>query len=1569
MKRLSLLLASALMLLGSSGVFANEVTHEEGYTYLFNNEIDTNDHDFWVTSGWRHVVGSITSNGNSTYMWYSYSSYGGYNGTGSLTANAQEVYDYSTWTTKEINDLLVTPAVTGETSIYVKSSGSWYGTSSFIQFYKMTKNADGTFTQGDAIEVSANGTTTTDYTSLPSDWVKITIGNFSEPTYVGIRGSYAVMSWFSAGAADIELARALTIKSTSQVNSNPDAKPDGTYDVQVVTTIKNTGDYDLAPGDSAYTVTLLDPNGNSIASHAIDYALAKGATTDHQDTVVFNVSYDQYPRLADNTAYSFQLREDETNRIFSSSIYCLPVPYKPMPNIFDAATSYKDGDTFYFGKINKNTVKTLSIQNDGAQDLNITSISCPEGFSISETSLNVPAHKKKDIELTAFATTEGTHQGAMTLVADSIDPITITLNSEVLDSAKAFIDFEDNKIPTGAYNKNTSWNVAYYAVNGNNYVLQSTTDNGNKFVTPLLTVEPGETFSFDAGRATAYGTYYVKVFYSTDRQNWTLLDSIPAENLSDSAAWKSQWGEVRYALTTFTEDSVPAGNVYLGFTGNNVYIDNIYGFKLAPVAHDILIAEKKLPARVVANHPYTASVTYSNLLADEAAGSYTATIHFGADSAVVSAPALKGGEDTPVSFAITPNFVGTYPVYTTIAFADGYTVTSDTTTVTVTNEVAQERIQVGEAYVNNNANTPLSLYFKNSETMTVYDTDLLKDLPKGAKIVGVTYKGYASANLTTTVNVWMENTTDAPATSMAATDTSMISNMQNIYSGSYSFAAGGSSSDLKDVLTFNLSEPFVYDGNNLRVWVRSEANAYTGTYFQATGEMNHTWGRQSDYHGSFFNSKFAAKNTPVIYLDVERQAPAYSGTVKNEQGETISGAIVKISSGDVLYVDTTDAEGNYSLSVFQDNLSYNVLALAAGYEPYQGTVKLNGDSVQDIVLKAGTGMAIVKENIPAKGEVNSVYTADINVLNDIATDIAAADYTAEFYVNGEAVASATTVDIPSLKDRKLSFSYTPHAEGTFPTYAKVSYNGNEYTTDTADVVIAPESFATPIQVADSTGNLTNSAPWSNGWKQCESVLVYESSLINLPAGTKLTRVRFRGKFNTEETGKEAMSFFIANTNKSISDYTSALELFSDTANMTRVLDATVDSIPYGPTQNNVNIIDVALPDSFIYNGENLVLVFKGNHIGQNDNFISFIADQNGREGGQAWSRNIDYGDISNNNFGESAIPVMYLDADIVYTLSGKVADRSGAPVEGAELKLKSGDVEYYATSDAEGHYNFNVAKNTLKYDLSVSKEGFLPSEKSEIGFDSLNVVLNDTLTRWISASGTVKGSESNPYKPAAVVALAGAQVAISTADATFEPIVTPADGTFSVDSLVEGTEYTVNVSAEGYTDTTFTFTASAPASELGDIVLKSIVKEIKATGKVLGQDVVDGQIADPAPLADATVTVVDANGTEVATTTTAADGTYELTLTEAGVYTITYSHDGYIDSVVTVTAGAEDTTLADVTLITPTVDAISTINANSVKGLKGDVYSVSGQYIGRDVDLKALPRGVYIINGKKVSVK
>lgn len=120
-----------------------------GDVYLvdFNKPIATGNHDFKIASNWKHIVGKYSDiYGDEYFMTYSYRADGGLDGTGALYASRQEAGD--NWSSTKVNDLLVTPLVSGAITLKVKASNASYSYPSFVEIYKI--NEDGT--QGDLIQ-------------------------------------------------------------------------------------------------------------------------------------------------------------------------------------------------------------------------------------------------------------------------------------------------------------------------------------------------------------------------------------------------------------------------------------------------------------------------------------------------------------------------------------------------------------------------------------------------------------------------------------------------------------------------------------------------------------------------------------------------------------------------------------------------------------------------------------------------------------------------------------------------------------------------------------------------------------------------------------------------------------------------------------------------------------------------------------------------------------------------------------------------------------------------------------------------------------------------------------------------------------------------------------------------------------------------------------------------------------------------------------------------------------------------------------------------------------------------
>ena len=92
---------------------------------------------------------------------------------------------------------------------------------------------------------------------------------------------------------------------------------------------------------------------------------------------------------------------------------------------------------------------------------------------------------------------------------------------------------------------------------------------------------------------------------------------------------------------------------------------------------------------------------------------------------------------------------------------------------------------------------------------------------------------------------------------------------------------------------------------------------------------------------------------------------------------------------------------------------------------------------------------------------------------------------------------------------------------------------------------------------------------------------------------------------------------------------------------------------------------------------------------------------------------------------------------------------------------------------------------------------------------------------------------------------------------------------------------------------------------------------------------------------------------------------------QTGITATEFVVENAAEGVYTVTAtvgGDESAESNSVTYGTPTgIDDVTTAEADALK--RGPVYTVDGRMVSRDGDLKKLPKGVYIMGGKKFVVK
>ena len=916
----------------------------QNYTMDFNKSISTTAHDFKVGSGWGHIVDKYTTEGWSSedyYVSYSYSSSDGRDGSGAIKVGSQTIGDDYNYDVGPVNDLLVTPAITGKASIWVKKTSSW--SSSTIKFYAVTLE-NGNYKKGDQIEV--------DIPELSSDWVQINLPEQNNQ-YIGIRAENLYIDDFAADKADIELQKSLLVSKVSYKGKDKvDCDADGKFPVDFEVTITNNGDLDLAEGIEGYSLSVK----NYSKSNAVVYTYPlTGSLAVGQSTTVTISGYANYADYPDRNRYD--VFEDLTNTS-KYGAWIEPVPYKPVLSMRNDDGKVENGSSSYaWGMVNASTDKTFKISNDGAAPLNITKVVVPDGFTTSLAApLTIVAHETKDFTVTMTAEKPGIYSGEFKVSGEGVDDFSFNVSGTVLDPAKYYANFNDDQIPAGAYVED-GWSVEQRdaASSDNPYLLSNgSQDKDNKFVTPLLKVAEGEKMSVDVARTNYYTGgegVYLNVYYSTDRTNWTLARKITANELSEDRAVNYTYYYSK--LKTFVIDNIPAGNYYIGFGAGYTSIDNIYGFEKVDVAHDLMLTASTLPATAVVNNAYTATATLLNVNAkDEAADSYTASLYVdGEVVATAPAKAIASGEKAEFSFSYTPHKAGAAEAY--IEFknaADNYTVASEKVSVDVKEEQATGTVTVGNGNTSENRSA-IDWYDANGtggHIDNLYTAEMLSKygIKKGAKITSVSYTG-TSSNDKTVSDILLTAYVGAvdTATFEAGKNFESLQKVE-VYTGktTIDFVSGNTYTT-----TITLPEPIVWDGTSaIRVLTYVKADKYVNVKFNADDSD------KNSYYGSGAPgeaSSLSEQPTAVAEFGIQTEPSVIAGNI-TWKNKAVAGATVTLTSGDVIYTGASDDKGAYSIDVIQNDKKYNLTVSAPGYIDYtENDVDLSKSLNKNIVLE------------------------------------------------------------------------------------------------------------------------------------------------------------------------------------------------------------------------------------------------------------------------------------------------------------------------------------------------------------------------------------------------------------------------------------------------------------------------------------------------------------------------------------------------------------------------------------------------------------------------------------------
>ena len=1534
------------------------------YTYNFEG-LSTSSTDF-APAGWGHVVEGYDGYGDFYYVDYRLKESGGYGDNGAYLYIGSQTIGDGSWDQGTVADMLVTPPITGDASIYVKKNKS----SGTITFYTCSYNASTKkYTKGSKYDVTVPELSET-------EWTKVDIPGVAADTRIGICGDDVSIDEFAAASAVIELRKKLNVSLVKLMSgATADADADGNITLKMNVKVKNNGDVAFNPGDENYSLSIMRKNTGSAAdtevyTQPIAVALQPGETSDF-------IELNAVIPVTESARSRFDVRENITG---SSSYGGWVDIYAYKPDFSVTTTSFdviSNGTLQDFGISQSSVDKEYNIRNTkGAAPLTINSITVPEGFTYSikdedvaetlTTPFVVRAHEKLLLTVTMDASVLGSRSGDIVVTpADGQGTaITLPVSGTIVDPSKLYVTFADGKFPAGTYVEGNSWTVDKYTNGDGNYsAVNSSITPMTKFVLPKIHLGEGETLTFTAAKRSDNSK--LNVYYSADRVNWTLAQAISA----DASADADKFATDKYSGSSYTyidifkyksfTPAIPAGDWYVAFEAGYSRVGSIVGGTvLAIPEHELLVSNVVMPEDGVVNHAYAASVTIANVgSADIAEGELTAKLYFGETAMQTQAlPALASGASTSVSFNVPLREAGTF--VTKIA-VEGTVTAEATANIVVAQETPSGSKQVGTVTATN-TNVPAHLTYRNSDSEIIYTQDVI-GLAEGTAIKGLTFKGYKSSKeLPLSLEVWMENTTDAAPDASAPHSTE---GMTKVYSNpNIVLGTIGDSNNHMPIFDLDFSStPFVYTGGNLRVIVQSRSTTYVSTNFEMDGNRKNMAIYRSSDSPLDEEDKYRTADMPVVYLHIDKEATSLSGTV-TANGAPVADAEVKIASGIVEYSGTTDAEGKYTFPVYQDNLEYTMTVTKDGYFEKTETVAFNGVSiVKDVALESAEGFKISSFNIPETGEVNTAYTATVKLLNGIAKE--AGSYTAHLFVNDGILAGAEAVAIDKNAEQEFTFTYMPREAGTVSVYAKFTYASGYVQTEAVNVTIAEEKADAEVIVgeANSTDKAGAIKPYNN---YSRTEIIYPKSLINLSAGTKLDAIRFYGSHYAKDF-KITLNAWVGNVAEG-----TALQGFG-VDGLTQV--ATDQIIDMNKTISETAmepIVELTFPDGFVYDGGDVRLYLDATATG----WVNTLFEVDKNVSGQAQQASADRELTDASSKSNISLPVAHFVVSPYKTLSGAVKNEKGEAVASAYITLASADgVEYYSETDAEGAFSMEVIKYGKEYTLTVSHPSYDAYTHPEtISLADGNISgLAITLTKTYTFSGVVTDAETH-------APIAGVEIYVSNPESGADVMTgtTDEDGVFDLKFKQLGT-YNVLFKAAGYDMVSYEGTQFEGNFDT--------TVEMQKTVRTFSGTVTDAE--SHAAIAGASVALYKGED-KVAEATTGADGSFEIKVKDQAVYSLVVKAEGYDDftfDTIDLTEGdmtgtpielAKDNSgvgmlTADGLRVYGTVGAVVVESATEATVR---VYNAAGSLVRRaDVAgktrIEGLQRGVYIVNGVKVIVK
>ena len=1311
------------------------------YAIDFNTRIATSAKDFAVASNWGHVSGyDAAYDSNMSYSW---SETAGVDRSGALLAYRQFKYDWGQSSSGvDVYDLLVTPEVKGAVSVAVKL---YSGSNSYIEFYKMTDNGDGTFTRGDKIEYTLGE----EETLSQSAYCNATI-NVEDFTRIGIRASYMYLDNFVAEQANIVPEKAITIASADPTATTGtiywDQQANGKVLVKYTVTVKNTGDVDLTQGTEGYSVSIFNRDDNVVyATTAVPQNLAVGETSDPFDvqaeveTSVWPNSYSYHSMdLKENLKGSVLQRAQSHYNAYQSKF------------VFRAAESTATSSittSEAWGTITESTTKSFEIFNNGLAPLTITAITLPEGFTSADApvipaeGLVVNSKESVTLSITQDAATAGTFAGTLTISYQSYGSeeatnYTLDFSATIIDANTWAVDFNNTKsgivYPAGSIAENGISSDYDYNSGTYNYWITGRTQSSyatenNKFITPKLHANAGDALAYDVKGA--YGSsYYAKVYVSTDRQNWTQVAYYTQnETEGAEAIGYANWYTKQ---VTFTE----AGDYYVAFALYGTFkIDNLVGLEKVDVAHDLYIKSVNWPDASVKSGTSLSKPSVDIIpLTDETADAYTVKYVCGetvlAEGTPVALTASANSSKT-FSFAWTPNVENTttYPgTKVVFEFTDDTKFETEGFDLTVANEAIFHFLSAlpsSKWYEPTDVSAPIAFGKSNTADVKTYYIYNWGSAPLTVNSISLPEGFTADVEFPITVPAFDENDLAAASKALAIT---FSATEAGEYSGDMVITYSGEKTFTLAISGVKLDASKFYANFDDGGW--PAGSVYQSTISSSNGGTNSVPNyyitSSSTTDNLFITPKLMAADGDKLLFDAKLYSSYWSeGTVKVYAAATRE-EVLNAEEGTTrtLLFTASGAEESENL-LTTDYQTFEVSAVAGDY--FYGFEISNRPYVDEIyglsVAAVAHDLMLVSSNIPAEAMQNIPVNATLNVLNVGLQD--ETEYDIVLHIGDDATPIAGTETIPMkhklTESTAISVPMQSPKAGTLPVYIELKAGDLVLTTDAVDVTFAEEvAVADAIQVGTktNTGRDYGFVDWYNndGSTTLYTDILYPAAKISaagIKAGDKIVSITYQGT-NSAKTLKAQVTSWVGTSTGDIT-YGSPVK-----ENMAEVV--VYDGSSYDFEANFKSVI--TLPQPIVWDGTSDIRVYT-EAVGQGSgNWVS-VQYPYDNELTMSYNGTNKYGTVA--YFTLSAEPA---------TFAGTVKNDADEAVEGATITLISNDgdnVQYSGTTDAQGAFSFNVIQTARTYIATVTAEGFEDATEENISFAEGNQTKDFVLVKWV----------------------------------------------------------------------------------------------------------------------------------------------------------------------------------------------------------------------------------------------